>query len=81
MLWHQAGVSGPEQDAMGNVCLAGLDGISVDKTVTQALGHQRLLGLLLEEGRNTLPGRPAGQCRRAAGLGPASQALNRVVLG
>ena len=34
---------------MGNVRLAGLDGISVDKTVTQALGHQRLLGLLLEE--------------------------------
>ena len=49
-LWHRAGVSGPEQDAVGNVCLAGLDGISVDKTVTQALGHQRLLGPLLEEG-------------------------------
>lgn len=44
------GVSGPEQDAMGNVCLGGLDGISVDETVTQALGHQRVLGLLLEEG-------------------------------
>lgn len=49
-LWHRAGVSGPEQDAMGNVCLGGLDGISVDETVTQALGHQRVLGLLLEEG-------------------------------
>lgn len=48
--WHRAGVSGPEQDAMGNVCLGGLGGISVDETVTQALGHQTVLGLLLEEG-------------------------------